>query len=688
MNSTKALFSSSMMISIMIRLQFLLLLFSRIQAIVINRSCPKKCWNGNHCSDTDCRDCFFSCPNQTCRPRQDSCKTWCHEYSDCSKYKACRGCIFCRNAKESCPIATFKVNGNIFNSEDDGGYWDQWLHSGKPYFHSGPPLFFDINNDNNLDYFNPMHGHETVLSGGFGKRVELGIGTKQDGEYSIRQYSDRILCTDIDCDKEVIDTHGSIVMDLDGDGVLDIYISNGGGLYAVGENRYPNFSNWLFWGETHIDTDSGETFIKFVGGRDESRKANLDMEVGRGRFNYIFDANNDGLLDVFASQDRRASNLLKPGILLINQGNRTWKEDEGMKEYARSMILTDADGDGLAQEFFIQRSFCYPQRPGPGVDSSQPELGPYDSKVKQFCNTRPVGTPAVYRYNNSKETMEEVSQPYSEFWAGKKWTNSCCPNGAWDGNNDCNARSVISGDFDDDQIADHILLYKSKMLFFFSSDRQRGALPDSSAYIGLEIKLPSYCAAGNSIHPVDIDNDGREELLVSCSNPGVYILYTRGVRKNDWTLDNGCNGKGALGDLSNRFFGLPSKLDMKEFCNKYSNVRWPTMKKICNQFSTTNRLTFTKTDGVSIIDINNDGFRDIVATNSFGYLRFYINTPTAKTRNNKFIGFRVTGDVTGSKSNRYGIGATVILFAMDRDGNMVKQFREISTSQHHTDKYG
>ena len=650
-------------------------------------NCPHFCWNGDRCSDDRCKGCFFSCPDEKCRKRQSSCASWCSTRSECSSHARCRDCVFCRSVSASCSIATFEDNRDIFDFKNDLLYWDQWLHSGKPYFHSGSPVFFDVNDDNKLDYFNSMHGHPSFLSQ-FKNRMELGLGTRVGDKLSIRNHSGRFICTDIDCGTKLIDAHGSVVMDLNGDGISDIYISNGGGFLNNPKDDSLNYDNWLFWGERQIDLESGEEKTVFRGGREAARKANLDMQLGRGRFNYLFDANNDGLLDVFSAQDRRVSNRLRPGVLLINQGNNTWEEDEGMKEYTRTMILTDADGDGYAREFIINRAFCYPARKGPAIDKSRPELGPYSKEVKRFCRTRPVGTPVVYRYNESEKSMEQISKQYKNFWAGEKWTNSCCQNGSPSTSGDCNAISIVSGDFDDDQIADHILLYSSKMLFFFSSDRQRGTLPDNSNYIGLQIKLPAYCNKANSMQLIDLDNDGKEEILVLCQNVGVYLLYTKGLRKIDWTLNNGCNGKGALGDLSNRFNHLPSKSVMTEFCNKYSNVKWGTAKRICRQFSEDGRLDFTKADAMSVVDINNDGFRDIVATSSFGHLRFFINKPTEKSMNNRFIGFRFIGGINGSKSNNYGIGATVIFVAEDSNGDTVKQFREISSAQHHTDMNG
>lgn len=70
--------------------------------------------------------------------------------------------------------------------------------------------------------------------------------------------------------------------------------------------------------------------------------------------------------------------------------------------------------------------------------------------------------------------MEEIPSKYQNFWAGSQWTSPCCPHGSWDSENDCNAVSMGSGDFDHDQIADHILLYESTMAFFFSTDRSIG----------------------------------------------------------------------------------------------------------------------------------------------------------------------------------------------------------------------
>ncbi len=198
--------------------------------------------------------------------------------------------------------------------------------------------------------------------------------------------------------------------------------------------------------------------------------------------------------------------------------------------------------------------------------------------------------------------------------------------------------------------------------------------------------MPHYCSAALSVNLIDIDNDGKEELLVKCKIVGVYLLYVRGSSKTDWTLDDDCNGKGSLGDISNQLNELPEEEEMREFCEKYSSDEWWTKKnKICDNYNRYRSLG-TDAETISIVDLDNNGFLDIVSTSNFGHLRFYIHNPSIQARKNKFIGFRLIGDVAGSGNNYYGIGATLILHAQEiNTKKMLKQFREVSSSQHHTD---
>ena len=78
-----------------------------------------------------------------------------------------------------------------------------------------------------------------------------------------------------------------------------------------------------------------------------------------------------------------------------------------MREYTQSMLLTDVDGDGFANEVMIGRSFCFPKR---SKDETKfPEF------IKDFCATRPVGTIAIYKFNSDTNKVEEISSKYSNY---------------------------------------------------------------------------------------------------------------------------------------------------------------------------------------------------------------------------------------------------------------------------------
>ena len=85
-------------------------------------------------------------------------------------------------------------------------------------------------------------------------------------------------------------------------------------------------------------------------------------------------------------------------------------------------------------------------------------------------------------------------------------------------------------------------------------------MPFGNQYKGTEVYLPRNCY-GKALRILDLDNDGKEELVVGCSDPGIFVLYTRGDAKDNWTVSNGCNDGMALGDLTNE-----SLAAISEYC--------------------------------------------------------------------------------------------------------------------------
>lgn len=288
--------------------------------------------------------------------------------------------------------------------------------------------------------------------------------------------------------------------------------------------------------------------------------------------------------------------------------------------------------------------------------------------------------------------MENIGKHYFNVSATKARQPRCCSHGSMGPfkheNENCFVKSMASGDFDGDLLADQIFLCDTKILFFFSSDRERGVLPFAKQIVGAEISFPNYCI-GQSVRVMDLDNDGQQEIVVACSRPGTMLIYSRrSAIKDDWTLYNGCNNGSALGDL-NRI--SPSTLvTLDDYLTACEYNRGADPKKLCSYYRNGIQPPF-RTRGFSTADLNNDGFIDFVLAHQMGRLLFFQNTPGAKARKNRFIAFKLVGAGPGT-GNVYGIGATAILYSrnistFDNDRQVTTQFREVSSYQIH-DKFG
>jgi hypothetical protein len=265
------------------------------------------------------------------------------------------------------------------------------------------------------------------------------------------------------------DTHGVSIADLDRDGTLDMLHAVGGGR-GRGELTI-RFDNVLLWGENPLEGGA----LRVVGGPEEAVAAGLNARGARGRFNYLLDVDGDGLIDVFTMSDRGVDNPIRAQELRMNQGGRTWKTDPNMREFARTAILTDADGDGYAEELVFQRTQCFPRRDGPGVDPALPEMGEFPAEYILFCESHPPLSTAIYQYSAGTESMQLVSPSYAESIEIENIRRKC-PFNAWLGS--CNqATSSASGDFDGDLKADLEVLYPDRLVLYYSTRRATGELP-------------------------------------------------------------------------------------------------------------------------------------------------------------------------------------------------------------------
>merc|ERR1719401_1044742 len=117
--------------------------------------------------------------------------------------------------------------------------WNDWNHSGFPRSHQGTPTFFDLNNDGVLDYLYHNH-YEGDPATAWDMGVSYGYNSFKEGTPSFwRSVGNQLLkCTEPEGSKwkaeKAMDTHGTAVLDIDRDGLLDIYMAVGGGDGIVG----------------------------------------------------------------------------------------------------------------------------------------------------------------------------------------------------------------------------------------------------------------------------------------------------------------------------------------------------------------------------------------------------------------------------------------------------------------------
>lgn len=125
-----------------------------------------------------------------------------------------------------------------------------------------------------------------------------------------------------------------------------------------------------------------------------------------------------------------------------------------------------------------------------------------------------------------------------------------------------------------------------------------------------------------------------------------------------------------------------SEVDLQGVCEFSKKNKWNAISKKC----TANQQFATHIQGMTTVDINNDGFVDIVVASNFGFLRFFMNKPSDRLRQNRFIRFRIIGD--GKEVNAYGIGATLILHCKNSMDQYITQFKEISSYHYAPDRGG
>jgi len=430
------------------------------------------------------------------------------------------------------------------------------------------PLFPDLDGDNNVEYFfNNHHGlnpeRKPICSAGgtydncttyvFGRVNESDIVQPVDVDIFLTDQNNR--------DKykkyKKYDSHGGAILDIDGDGHLDLYMNNGGG-DGVGTGM--NFSSVLYWGSESVD----DTKWTITGGHESALAAGLENHGGdgRGRTVYFADFNTDGLLDVLLINDLRKDGLLTPSQIFYNKGNRTFQPDPFFREYVKIAIFSNNVGvvHKPAKDLIIQRSECH------GKDEAH----------VTFCKTRAFKSWAVYRYSEDDQGMKFVKDLFPDTRQNI---------------------NIQAEDLNGDGMMDLFLASRAGNMRIFYSDIGEDIISSKGA--SEEIPPPNNCVLGMAVVD-DFDLDGSLDILAVYENKkkGNYVLamYSRDQNASMppyWVrIDQAYNfppsnalpfGKGKLNDIASIDYNNDGLMDVV-----FSSQTFPHLYHLTNIFTSTN----------------------------------------------------------------------------------------------------
>ncbi|HXT29323.1 MAG TPA: CRTAC1 family protein [Vicinamibacterales bacterium] len=292
--------------------------------------------------------------------------------------------------------------------------------------------------------------------------------------------------------KYLIETMGGGValVDVDNDGWLDVFFTNGAGLQdPMTADAAPQKSDPRFWNRLYRNNRNG-TFTD-VTEKAHVRGTGYSMGVGAG------DYDNDGFEDLYVTQ--YGSNLL-----YHNNGDGTFTDvtaraGVAADGWSSSAVFADVDNDGRLDLFvcrylrwtFQANVYCGERRPG----------------YREYCHPSsfPAITNLLYR-NNGDGTFTDVSAKSGIDRAAGK------------------ALGVAVSDYDADGWIDIFVANDSIPCFLFHNNRD-GTFSESALTAGVAVNMDGKPFAGMGTDFSDYDNDGRPDIFVTTLSNETYAIY-------------------------------------------------------------------------------------------------------------------------------------------------------------------
>ncbi len=407
--------------------------------------------------------------------------------------------------------------GCAFLDYDNDGWMDIYVvNSGKcDFFAPNPPLRNALYKNNRDGTFTDVTEKAGVAAGGYGQGVAVG-DYDRDGfpDLYITQYGKSILYhnngdgtfTDV-TEKAGVAAPGwsssAVWFDYDNDGRLDLFVGRfadfskelnkpcgihqDGRLHYCIPKVYSPMPSWLF----HNNGDG--TFT------DVSKASGIASHLGKAWGVVTTDINNDGLMDLWVSNDT------VPNFLFVNRGKGRFDE-----------IATTA---GVAY------SDAGRVRSGMGLDSADFDN---DGWMGLFVANLDREMFSIYK-NNHDETFDDLALPTgigkaTKFMSG--WGLKF-----FDYDNDGNLDLMLANGNPDDlieEVTEGQVGYREPLLLFHNSGQK---WTNVSAQSGPIFAKP-LSARGLAIG--DFDNDGAVDVLISNNDDAPLLLRNKAGSQNQW----------------------------------------------------------------------------------------------------------------------------------------------------------
>ena len=406
--------------------------------------------------------------------------------------------------------------GCAFFDYDNDGWMDIYLvNSGKcDFYDPNPPLRNALYHNNRDGTFTDVTEKARVPGGGYGQGVAVG---DYDGDgfpdLYVTQYGKSILYhnngdgtfTDV-TEKAGVAAPGwsssAVWFDYDNDGKLDLFVcqfvefskalnkscgpgEEGKHGYCI-PRLYKPMSNWLF----HNNGDG--TFT------DVSKSSGIAASLGKAWGVVATDLNNDGLLDLFVSNDTA------PNFIFMNRGKGRFEENGTYAGVAYS-------ADGRA-------------RSGMGLDSADYNQ---DGWLDLFVANIDLERFSIYQ-NNHDETYDDQAGPTGIGMATRLMSGWGLK--FFDYDNDGNLDLFLANGNPDDLIESlhSQVKYQEPLMLFRNTGK---AIQNVSAQSGPVFAKP-LSARGMAIG--DFDNDGAIDVLVAVNDGAPVLLRNSVGAQNHW----------------------------------------------------------------------------------------------------------------------------------------------------------